>query len=73
MDLILILVLAGRTREEQVEVCFEGRHDPCEWEGLSLLQVHWVRRGGTCAQSGLTGAVNSSGKRRLVMYRFVAC
>ena len=32
----------GGPCEEQVEVRPEGRHDPCQRQGLPFRQVHWV-------------------------------
>lgn len=38
-----MLTIAGCSGKEQVEVCPQGWHDTCEWEGLSVRQVHLVR------------------------------
>ena len=39
----LLTIVLGRSCEEQMEVCPQGRHDSCQWEGLPFRQVHRVR------------------------------
>lgn len=33
---------SGRPSEKQMEMHFEGRHDPHQWQGLSFFQVYGV-------------------------------
>lgn len=36
-------ICSGCARQEQMEMHSQRRHDPCQWQGLSLRQVHRVR------------------------------
>lgn len=38
----LTLSVAGRKGQEQMEMCSQRRHDPRQWQGLSLCQVYRV-------------------------------
>lgn len=63
-DLPIHALIQGRPCQEQVEMCFERRHDTYKRERLSIRKMHLVCVDLHCSSSRLTLlAVNSNGKR----------